>query len=527
MNHSQQMVLRDSPANGVRRQRTPRLQRGFPIVLTADRTLMAHYELLIEGMVSATQTTRTPGLLMKHLLAPPMPSDGPRAHLAPLGLRRIEAALRKRSWSADEVAVVTPESVACAIGADTRVIGISSGDPLGLGMNSTTMTGLLGGTVYTSKWFQQLLWRLQDLRTFAPRARIVVGGAGAWQLAQHDEARRALGIAHVVTGYSEANVADLFRQIAEDEELSPVLVGQDGSADTIPALCSPTVMGAVEISRGCGLGCEFCTLGRVPLAHLPLDTILADVGTNVAAGVTNVSLITEDVFRYGARGGGARPDKLLELLREMRRIPGLGLIQSDHANITSIVQFSDAQLNEAYRFFTGEGKWAKYVWLNLGVESASGELLAATGSRSKMSPYPPEEWGEVCLEQVRRLAKVGFLPMVSLVMGLPKETPGDVEKTVQWVRQLKHERVVVFPLFYAPNDNRSPTFKMTDMSCAHWQLFRECYELNFKWMPRLIWDNQSAAGVARWRRLLLQLLGQLQVPWWKSIFAWRSGRLCR
>ena len=32
----------------------PRLENGFPLVLTADRTLFAAYDLLLEGMIAAS-----------------------------------------------------------------------------------------------------------------------------------------------------------------------------------------------------------------------------------------------------------------------------------------------------------------------------------------------------------------------------------------------------------------------------------------------------------------------------------------
>ena len=50
----------------------------------------------------------------------------------------------------------------------------------------------------------------------------------------------------------------------------------------------------MEITRGCGLGCDFCTLAREPMRHLPVETILADARTNLNAGVRNIALITED-----------------------------------------------------------------------------------------------------------------------------------------------------------------------------------------------------------------------------------------
>jgi radical SAM superfamily enzyme YgiQ (UPF0313 family) len=515
------------------------------VVLTADRTLMARFPTLFDGMVCGSQTTTTPAPLVRCLLAPPVGRDGLRARQAPLGLRRIEAALVRDGWDAAEVAVVRPEELPQALGPRTRIVGLSSGDPLGLGMNSNTMTAIAGGRIHTSRAFQRLARRLAEkLRRLAPQARVVVGGPGAWQLAADDAARRAFGVDHVITGYCEANAADLFRRLADGDSLPPVLEGECPAADGVPPIRGASVMGSVELSRGCGLGCQFCSLARTPMVHLPADTIVADAQTNLAAGVTSVALIGEDVFRYGAcatAGSSSRvllphgrtsrpwhpprvnPPALLSLLGRLRELPGLRLLQTDHANVASAAQFTDDELREVHRLFVGEGRH-DFVWLNLGIETASGELLAANGGRAKMAPWPPAEWGDACLDQLRRLVRAGFFPLVSLVFGLPGETADDLERTARWVDQLRGERLAIFPLLYAPLDGRGPALGRAEMSPAHWRLLRACYRLNFRWVPQLVWDNQAGAGVGLARRLLLQALGRGQMVWWKSLFAWRSRR---
>jgi radical SAM superfamily enzyme YgiQ (UPF0313 family) len=501
----------------------PRL--GFPVVLSADRTLGAGYRVLFEGMVSASQTSRTPSLLMKGLLAPAGPRDeGLRARQAPLGLRRVESAAVRGGWDRRDVAVVGPASLDRAVGPATRIIGLSSGDPLGVGMNSTTMSGILGGEIYVSRWFRRLAARVGRLRRRAPQARLLMGGPGAWQLAHNPAARKALGIDHVVLGYCEGNAAELFDRIADGDDLPAVLAGEGVAPEAVPPILGPTVMGSVEVSRGCGLGCGFCTLGHEPMGHLPADAILADAQTNVAGGVPNVVLVTEDVFRYGARAGRVQPQALIDLLHRLRALPGLRLIQTDHANVTSVAQYADEELVEVRRAMTGGGRH-DYVWLNLGVETASGALLAANGGRPKMGSCGPEAWGAFCLDQVGRLIRLGYFPLVSLVMGLPGETPADVQQTLEWVRRLRGERLAVFPVFHAPLDGRTAPFGLSDMSDVHWRLFRESYRLNFKWVPRLFWDNQSAGGVPLWRRAALQALGRGQTLYWNALFAWRSGRI--
>ena len=494
-------------------------------MLTADRTLLARYGILLDGMMSASQTSVVPSLVMNRFLAPRLTSEGVRASQAPLGLRRIEAALRKDGWRSEEIAIASPERLNDVVGPHTRIIGLSSGDPLGVGMNSTTMAGVAGGEIYVGRWFRRLAQQVQRLRRRAPEAKVVMGGAGAWQLVQDNSAREALGIDHVITGYCEGNVGELFDKVMKGDRLPPVLEGASARVEDIPRLIGPTIMGGVEISRGCGLGCDFCTLAREPMRHIPVDTILADATTNVAAGVRNIALITEDAFRYGANGARPKPERLIDLLGRLRSLDGLRMIQTDHTNIISAAQLADAELREILRLMVGDDHPNGLVWLNLGVETASGRLLAANGGRAKMGGCDDEDWQEVCLEQVRRLSALGYFPLVSLVMGLPGETQADVEQTQRWVDALGDLRAAVFPVFHASLEADRPRFGVRDMTPAHWRLFRACYRLNFKWMPGLFWDNQTRAGVSLGRRLLVQMLGRGQVGWWKLLFVRRSGRL--
>ena len=183
---------------------------GYQVVLTADRTLMANYSLLFDGMLAASQTTTTPTLI-SGLFMPRVRGSSVRARVAPLGLRRIEAALVAGGFDPEEVAVVDSTRLRDAIGSDTRLVGVSSGEPAGLGMNTSTMTAIAGGSIYPAAMFRKLIRQLRRvIDERAPSAKVVLGGPGAWQVVS-DQARRRLGIDHVVTGYAEGNVADVFR----------------------------------------------------------------------------------------------------------------------------------------------------------------------------------------------------------------------------------------------------------------------------------------------------------------------------
>jgi len=495
---------------------------GSPIILTADRTLTARYDLLFDGMLASSQTTVTPSPILTRLLAPQAPTDDGSARFAPLGLRRIEAALVRDGIPATDVTVVDEGHLAAAVGPATRVVAVSAGEPCGLGMSSTTMTDVLGGSIYPRVMLRRLLRRARALLTArAPEAKLVLGGPGAWQLASHPQARANLGINHVVTGYAEAKAPAVFRSLLAREEVPAVIEGIGPDADAIPPILGATTMGVVEISRGCGLGCSFCTIAREPMQHLPTETILADARTNLRAGLTTIAVLSEDLFRYGGDAGGVEPSALIGLLERLRALEGLGLIQTDHANIMSIARYSDDELSRVRGLLVGDSG-CELPWVNVGVETASGELLARAGGGAKMAGAAPGDWGQHCATQVRRLIAAGWLPMVSLMIGLPGESEEHLRATLDWVHDLRRERVTIFPVLHAPVDGARPVTR-SDLGHLHWRLIRECYALSFRWVPRMYWDNQCAVGVPLNKRLTLQVLGRAQVLIWRTAMALRQG----
>jgi len=233
---------------------------GFPVVLTADRTLTADYRLLFDGMLAASQTTTAPPGIFGRLLMPHGKRHGVRASVAPLGLRRIEAALLAGGYSPEEVVVANEDQLSSAIGRNTRVIGVSSGEPAGLGMNTSTMTAIAGGTIYPEAMFRRLMCKVCRLNRDVS-AKIILGGPGAWQLAGDSATRKKLGIDHILTGYAEANAAAVFRGLMRQESMPEGVPGGWNPTVPIPPICGASTMGVVEISRGCGLGCSFCTKG--------------------------------------------------------------------------------------------------------------------------------------------------------------------------------------------------------------------------------------------------------------------------
>lgn len=508
----------------------PETQLRPTVVLVADRTLSADYRILFDGMFATMQMTQVPEVFMRRFLAPAVPTDAAgRARTAPLGLRRVESALLKyTSLERDDVVCTTPERLADVIGPWVKVVGFSSSDPLGMGMSNTTTANFWKGELYTRRWTRQTLEQLTSLKR-QYGFKIVAGGAGAWQFVTHADKRPDVDIDVVFQGYFEASGPELFTELVDGRLPQHHVIEASIGADRIEPICNPSLLGIVELSRGCGRGCTFCAMARHGMKHLDPDTILADLQTNVAGGLKAVVSGSEDFFRYGAKG--LRPDfeKLCNLLERMRQIEGLSFMQIDHANVTSVLQLTDEQLREIRRLLTWE-RPSEYLWVNMGVESANGHLVAAN-SPGKVAPFEPADWGQMVREVADRTTRCGFFPVISVLLGMPGETSDDVTATLELVRDLAAKNAVIFPIFYEPMASgpqaNKQRFTLAKMTPEHLELYRTCYEQNFKMVPKLFWDNQRAGGVSWARRAFMQTLGHGEVMTWRRTFRRLRKRMDR
>jgi len=489
------------------------------VVLVADPTLSARYRVLFEGVFATAQTTQVPEWMMRRFLAPPARANAAgRARTAPLGLRRVEAALLDSSaLGPDDVAVTTPQAVGRLLGPWTRVVGVSSSDPLGHGMSNTTTRAFSSGSLYTRLWTDRLMRRLAEARRRFG-FRIAAGGAGAWQYVHHPADAARHGIDTVLEGYVEGEGPARLMAMVRGEEPPAHVRCRATAAGSARPIRGPSTMGVVELSRGCGNGCRFCLMADRRMEHLAEDTILADVETNVAAGAQALVSSSEDFFRYGAEGRRVRFERLRGLLERMQPVRRGALVQIGHANITSVLQLEVADLAEIRRLLAPDPD-ARHLWVNLGLESASGRLVAANGP-GKIAPFDPDDWEAMALDAADRLRRGGFFPLFSVILGLPGETPDDLARTRRLVRRLDEGPAAVFPVFHEPvrPDRDGPAFALDDMTRRHLDLYAACYEINFRWIPRLYWDNQRAGGVSRTRRALAQTLGRAEIALWRRRF---------
>jgi len=451
---------------------------GHKIVLTADRTLMSSYN----GSMFVGFAACFPRVLPKRLYSSLFcPSDRHRNGLVtavPAGLRRIEAALVAAGVPREDIAMAHPESLSKVVGRDTKVVGITTSDPLGHGPASSTFSSLIRREPYTAFFFQRVV---TDPAIRNSGAKVIVGGPGAWQLADRD-VRAGLGIDCVVEGEGEMVAPQLFSDALQGRPLPAMVSGNAVPVDNIPMMLGPTINGTVEISRGCGRGCEFCSPNMRFVRHFPLERVLDEVRTNLAHK-PKITLHAEDVLRYRAKGMTPSREEVVRLYEEVLKLtPSVGI---SHFALSSAL--AEPRLVEDISELTGAAQGKCNVYGQTGIETGSPDLVSKH-MKGKAKPFAPDEWPDVVRESFKLLSDNRWVPCGTLVMGMPGERAEDVNKTLELVRDLRQYSCLIVPLFFVPLGELSGTrhFRPDAMLPEHWMLFAECVEHDFHWIDLLM-----------------------------------------
>ena len=446
---------------------------GHRIVLTADKTLMSSYNGSMFVGFAACFPRVLPRWLYTRLFCPPIDRGSDTITSAPGGLRKIEAALIASGIAPEDIAVAHPDRLDRVIDGSTRIIGISTSDPLGLGPASSTFSSLLRKESYTAYYFRSLM---QNPVLRASGARILVGGPGAWQL-QGEATRKTLGIDCLVEGEGEQIVPQLVKDVLDGKPIAPRVFGSTVPIDQIPIIRNSTINGIVEISRGCGRGCDFCSPNMRTVRHLPLDHVLEEVRVNLKS-VNRITLHAEDVLRYKAKGMVPDRTAVDELFEKVVALcPKICL---SHLALSSAL--ACPELIEDISHITGADSGKMNVYGQTGIETGS-PALVNKHMKGKAKPFMPEKWPEVVKESFKLLSDNHWVPCGTLVMGLPGERARDVEMTIDLIKDLRQYKSLIVPLFFVPlgEMKEDEFFRAEAMLPEHWQLLGECIEHDFYW----------------------------------------------
>ena len=254
------------------------------------------------------------------------------------------------------------------------------------------------------------------------------------------EAKKAGRIEHlfVIGCLSERYADELRREIPEVDEyfgartwdgiVRALGASEDPALVTERHLTTPKHYAYLKISEGCNWKCGYCAIPliRGPHVSVPIEELEEEARKLAAAGVRELIVIAQDTTYYGLDLYGKR--RLGELLRRLCRIDGIEWIRLHYA-------YPAAFPEDVIEVMASEPKICKY--LDIPFQHISDAQLSAMLRRHTKAE---------ALELIHKLrAAIPDLALrTTLLVGYPGETEADFEELLDFVREVRFERLGVF-----------------------------------------------------------------------------------
>ncbi len=204
---------------------------------------------------------------------------------------------------------------------------------------------------------------------------------------------------------------------------------EDPALATERRLTTPKHYAYLKISEGCNWKCGYCAIPLIRGGHVsvPMEELEEEARKLAAQGVRELMVIAQDTTYYGIDLYSRR--MLAELLRRLCRIDGIEWIRLHYAYPAG---FPD----EVIDVMASEPKICKY--LDIPFQHISDAQLASMHRRHTKAE---------AMELIGRLR--GAIPdlalRTTLLVGYPGETEADFEELLAFVREVRFERLGVFP----------------------------------------------------------------------------------
>ncbi|MEM3170402.1 MAG: radical SAM protein [Candidatus Nitrosotenuis sp.] len=427
---------------------------GYKIVLTGSKTAVSDFRHFSYIGFLGCIPSNYPKIpfnvqFMESLFFPTQSDQRGRLKYAPYSLRKIEASLLEHGFKEDEVIVADPRKLHRVIGPNTKAIGITVHDPMGY----SAVSQLNASLFRLINWWPAPSYTAIDFKNFIANpllkkygSRLIVGGPGVWQLEEHPEMFSRWGIDCIVTGEAEGLAGKLFEDAINGQLPQRITSTKPLRADQVPLIRNPSTGGIVEITRGCGRGCQFCSPDLLAFGSIPKEKILKEVELEVKSGIERILLHSEDALFYGRKMGSfeVNHDAIVDLFSAVKKTRGVKGVETDFF-ACSTIKSSPRTLKAMSEIMELDKNHPGYV--ETGLETVSPTLVRNI-MPGKVKPYKIEEWPDVIDDALGILDDNHWFTVASMMTGLPKETEDDVLKSIEFIDRIKHHNVFVwvFPL---------------------------------------------------------------------------------
>ena len=223
-------------------------------------------------------------------------------------------------------------------------------------------------------------------------------------------------------------VDDYFGARTWDGIIRALGASEDPALETERLLSTPRHYAYLKISEGCNWMCGYCAIPLIRGRHVsvPMETLEEEARKLAAAGVRELIVIAQDTTYYGIDLYGER--RLAELLRRLCRIDGIEWIRLHYA-------YPAAFPDDVIEVMASEPKICKY--LDIPFQHISDAQLAAMHRRHTKAEA-------LALIARLRTAIPDLALRTTLLVGYPGETEADFAELMEFVRDVRFERLGVF-----------------------------------------------------------------------------------
>lgn len=194
------------------------------------------------------------------------------------------------------------------------------------------------------------------------------------------------------------------------------------------SITTPKHYAYLKISEGCNRTCSYCAIPLITGKYVsrPIEDIVEEAKSLIASGVKEIQLIAQDLTYYGL--DLYHEHKLPELVERLASLEGLEWLRLHYA-------YPNAFPKELFRVIREHDNVCNYI--DIALQHISNSML-----KSMRRGISKEETYSL-LKELREEVP-GIHIRTTLMVGHPGETEEDFEELLQFVRDIKFDRLGAF-----------------------------------------------------------------------------------
>lgn len=191
----------------------------------------------------------------------------------------------------------------------------------------------------------------------------------------------------------------------------------------------------LKIAEGCNKCCTYCIIPKLrgKYRSVPMEELLEEAKELAAEGVSELILVAQETTLYGMDLYGEK--KLPELLHELCKIPDIKFVRVLYCYPEEITE-------ELAQTIKNEKKVCHYI--DMPIQHCNDRILKRMGRRTNRKEL------ENKIELLREIVP-DIAIRTTLITGFPGETKQEHEELVEFVRDMKFDRLGVFT--YSPEED--------------------------------------------------------------------------